>query len=165
MLPRLCLSPSLISPEAVGSSVHAGILSVFPFSALESSSKSGGTIKPWRTGSTTGPAFKRWRTENVAKFSRVLSCGRQVLEGQPAGSEVQGVAPSLPCGSDLDNSLHADFSPPPPVSLSLYSCLCLLGSTQELSLLIIVIILLEFASGYCNLCNVAVTKIHRNLSG
>lgn len=112
MLPRLCLSPSLISPEAVGSSVHAGILSVFPFSALESSSKSGGTIKPWKTGSTTGPAFKRWRTENVAKFSRVLSCGRQVLEGQPAGSEVQGVAPSLPCGSDLDNSLHADFSPP-----------------------------------------------------
>lgn len=96
MLPRLCLSPSLISPEAVGSSVHTGILSVFPFPALESSSKSGGPIKPWRTGSTTGPAFKQWRTENVAKFSRVLSCGCQILEGSQQALRFRELSPHCP---------------------------------------------------------------------
>lgn len=104
-----------------------GILSASTFSAFESS-KSEGPI-----GLTCSYSVELGQPLSNQGMNLWMSSpqSRPVAPEFWEAGRVQGaqkVEPSLPYGSHLNNGLHADFLTP--VSLSLDSRLCFLGSTQ-----------------------------------
>lgn len=113
---RLSLMPSDFTKSNGQSCAHwqsptsKGMTSVSTVSASETSPKSRDLINPpagavghCGKGGTSGPNFKQQRTEPVNKYSKVLSCGKKILEGsQQAHSST--LEPSLLYSSDLSNT-------------------------------------------------------------